>query len=163
MKYLPRTKKQVIITSAVIATLAAVLLVGVYFFSLKNAESVRNNAANVVTETKAEAKNVEKQVEPPADSQAIKQAEATTTTKQETTAPVDKETEPAPSAEEVRLESKCSGAEEFITTRYVEKKDPSGNPWYPNNEALLNDLRKKSPTNYNFYQECVAAGKMQSL
>lgn len=161
MKYLPRTKKQVIITSTIAVAVVAILI-AVFFVAANQANTARQNSA-VPTVTEKSAEDIEETVVPTAEVPVAETAEEAAPASQQSKTQNGAATAPEKTQEEVRMETMCNGVTEFINTRYIQKKDASGSPYYQSNDVLLNDLKRQSPANYAFYQECVAAGKIQSL
>lgn len=161
MKSLLQDKKQIVLISSVVAVLVAVL-VGVYIFALNRDDaSTQNNSVQSTSNATIERKTTEEPVTPVNETPIEPQSQTSAAPSQaETSTPA---AAPQKSAEETRLDNMCPGVSEFISTRYSSKKDASGNPYYQTGEVLLNDLKRQSPSNYNFYQECVAAGKISSL
>ncbi len=150
------------ITSFIVIMFAA-LLIGVYIFATRGHEGTAKATINVGnTDLKPEGEKTEA---------PVKQAEAPQVAEPEAaSAPTEKATTQSSGAgietktvDNAPADGICQSVNDIITQRYVQKKDPYGNPWYSNSEILLKDFQRDSPANYSFYQRCVSAGKIQSL
>jgi hypothetical protein len=160
MKFLPRTKKQILTTS--IVAIAIVGLAGVSVNALLPTQQSNNKAS--VSET-------EKPVQIVKDQEIVSDIETTAPTEEvtnepapvQTTPPVQNEPIKQEPVKDTRLDSMCASTLDFITTRFVNKKDASGNPWYQSSDVMLTDLKRQNPAMFSFYNECVTAGKFAAL
>jgi hypothetical protein len=164
MKYLPQTKKQIILTSAIAVVIVAMSGAATYALTSNKPETQTSNA--IIVNSEEAPKAAEETVRVVNDTKPSEQVENVTPVQSESpAAPAPSQPAPATTApaEDTAFNTLCSNTSDFINARYVQKKDMAGNPWYQDNAVLLKDLSNSNAYMFSTYNRCVAAGKIQAL
>lgn len=155
MQVMKLTKKLVIAGATILAVATPVGL-----YAINN--SVNSNAARPLTQSIEVVDDEKNKV------QEIVEETAPVVTPEEVAPAVVEAEAPQAAAqtipEEKQPSSLCLGTRDWIQTRYVEKKDWNGDPWYgpgPNIDAIIKDLQRDGV--YSRYKMCVDAGEISAL
>lgn len=165
MKYMPRTKKQVVLVSTALLAFALILIATFYSVST---HAEKSNFQQNTTPSQTVKPAVKETTVDNTEAASTQPAPVSATTAEAAAEPAQSEAptsapDPVKTAADARLDTVCAGAEQFIKTRYTQLKDPAGNPWYATKEAALSALQKENPSYYAAYQECVSAGRTLNI
>lgn len=155
---LPHTRKQLIVSSVIVAAVA--LSSGVYAYTQHPISTTP--VANVIEKTEVKVtpaatdtpKDIEK-VDTPAPQTATSTSQQPVTATTPATPTGDTKT-----AEDIQMDKTCTGVTDFISHSYIDRKDFNGKPWYGPNPDIASLLKNNNPAWYILYQQCVAAGKI---
>lgn len=152
----------------IIASVALVGLIALLTVYIINSNSKPSSLQSNAVQTEVTEKEVVKKEVAPVTEETVNKKDDIQVAPAQTQAPQARSQAPQPETttqaqEDARISASCVKTKEFIDTRYVQKKDVNGNPYYENNTKLLEDLKKNSALNYNLYRQCVDTGNLPSL